>query len=153
MRDPSQVCDLYHSSQQCWIPRPGIKPLSSQILVGFVSAAAQGNSKALQYWRKYIQYHRWKKSQVPKMEGGIARLFGTGFAVSKSRNLPVWGWRHRLSPLSYWESDGVHADFLLCLYNVILNRDLPRSQVSPAWKVWNCVNVFLKYTSLTGLKS
>ena len=43
MPDPSHVCDLHHSSQQCWILNPldqtrlGIKP-ASWFLVGFVSA-------------------------------------------------------------------------------------------------------------------
>ena len=40
-QDPSHVCDLQHSSQQLQIPDPGIKPASSWILVGFVSAAPQ----------------------------------------------------------------------------------------------------------------
>ena len=44
--DPSCICDLPHSSWQCWIPdqhclRPGIKPASSWILVGFISAVPQ----------------------------------------------------------------------------------------------------------------
>ena len=38
---PSHVCDLYHSSQQRWIPNPlgeaGIEPTSLWILVGFVT--------------------------------------------------------------------------------------------------------------------
>ena len=39
MPDPSHVCDLHHSSRQCRIlnPRPGIKPASSWMLVGFVN--------------------------------------------------------------------------------------------------------------------
>ena len=44
--DPSRMCDLRHSSWQCQTPthweRPGIKPTSSWILVGFVSTAPQG---------------------------------------------------------------------------------------------------------------
>ena len=44
--DRSHVCDLHHSSWQGWIStgypvRPGIKPTSSWILVGFVSAGPQ----------------------------------------------------------------------------------------------------------------
>ena len=42
--DLSCVCDLYHSSRQCWIPSrlsPGIEPSSSWTLVGFVSAVPQ----------------------------------------------------------------------------------------------------------------
>ena len=42
-RNPSHVCDLHHSSRQCWIhdpwARPGIEPTSSWIVVGFVSVA------------------------------------------------------------------------------------------------------------------
>ena len=40
----SSVCDLYHSSLQCWIPhplRPGIEPASSWILVGCISTLPQ----------------------------------------------------------------------------------------------------------------
>ena len=41
MQDPIHVCDLYHSSRQCWIPthwaRPGIKPAFSWILFGFIT--------------------------------------------------------------------------------------------------------------------
>ena len=43
-RDPSRVCHLQRSSLQCGIPdraRPGIKPISSWILVGFLSAVPQ----------------------------------------------------------------------------------------------------------------
>ena len=39
--DPSHVCNLHHSSWECWILNPliepGIKPASSWILVGFVN--------------------------------------------------------------------------------------------------------------------
>ena len=42
---PSQVCDLYHSSQQHWIlnplARPGIEPSTPWFLVGFVSTVPQ----------------------------------------------------------------------------------------------------------------
>ena len=42
--DPSPVCNVHHSSQQCRIlnllVRPGIEPTSSWILVGFVSCWA-----------------------------------------------------------------------------------------------------------------
>ena len=45
MWDPSHICDLHHSSQQCWIPDPLSKArdqtASSGKLVGFVSAAPQ----------------------------------------------------------------------------------------------------------------
>jgi len=45
-RDPSRVCDLHHSSQQRqilthWV-RPGIEPVSSRILVKFVTTEPQG---------------------------------------------------------------------------------------------------------------
>ena len=39
MQDPSLAHDLCHSSRQCWIL---IKPASSWILAGFVSAVPQG---------------------------------------------------------------------------------------------------------------
>ena len=38
--DPSHVCDLYHSSQQCQILKPAIKPVSSWVLVGFITTEA-----------------------------------------------------------------------------------------------------------------
>ena len=44
MPDPSCICNLYHSSQPCQILnplRPGVKPTSSWILVGFVTAEPQ----------------------------------------------------------------------------------------------------------------
>ena len=34
-RDPRRICNLHHSSRQCW---PGIEPSSSQILVRFNTA-------------------------------------------------------------------------------------------------------------------
>ena len=41
-QDPSQVCDLHHNSQQCWILKPmskaRIKPESLCILVRFITA-------------------------------------------------------------------------------------------------------------------
>ena len=44
-QDPSHICDLCHSSQQCWIlnprTRPGIKPASTQILVGSITTEPQ----------------------------------------------------------------------------------------------------------------
>ena len=44
--DLSQVCDLHHNSQQCPIlthyVRPGIKPTSSWMLVGFITSEPQG---------------------------------------------------------------------------------------------------------------
>ena len=44
-RDPSQVCDIHHSSWQCWSlthwARPGIKPASLWILVGFITTELQ----------------------------------------------------------------------------------------------------------------
>ena len=44
-QDPSHVCSLHHSSQQCWILNqlsgPEIEPASSWILAGFVSTAPQ----------------------------------------------------------------------------------------------------------------
>ena len=43
--DPSRVCDLPHSSRQHWIlnppSEPGIEPVSSWMLVGFISAEPQ----------------------------------------------------------------------------------------------------------------
>ena len=43
MPDPSHVCNLHRSSQQCWIlnplSRPGIESTTSRFLLGFVSAA------------------------------------------------------------------------------------------------------------------
>ena len=36
--DPSHICDLQHSSRQCWILNP-LQPTTSGFLVGFVSAA------------------------------------------------------------------------------------------------------------------
>ena len=44
--DPSCICKLHHSSQQCWIPlthraRPRIEPVSPWILVRFISAMPQ----------------------------------------------------------------------------------------------------------------
>ena len=43
--DPNRVCDLPHSSWQLWIlnplKRPGIKPVSSWIFVGFITAETQ----------------------------------------------------------------------------------------------------------------
>ena len=42
--DPSSVCDLHHSSQQCQILNPlseggvGVEPETSWILVGFISS-------------------------------------------------------------------------------------------------------------------
>ena len=41
MQDLSRVCDLYHRSQQCRIPNPGIKPTSSWVLVRFIYTAPQ----------------------------------------------------------------------------------------------------------------
>ena len=42
MQDPSCICDLHHSSWQCWIlnplSMPRVKPASSWILVLFISA-------------------------------------------------------------------------------------------------------------------
>ena len=44
-QDPSQVCDLHHSSQQhrsiTHLARPGIKPTISWLLVGFISTVPQ----------------------------------------------------------------------------------------------------------------
>ena len=47
IHDPRYVCDLHHSSQQhqilyltCWA-RPGIKPASSWVLIGFVTTDPQ----------------------------------------------------------------------------------------------------------------
>ena len=42
--DPSHICDLYHSSQECWIVKPmseAREPASSRILIRFVSAEPQ----------------------------------------------------------------------------------------------------------------
>ena len=43
--DQSSVCNLHYSSQRCWIPDPlskvRIKPSTSWILVGFISAVPQ----------------------------------------------------------------------------------------------------------------
>ena len=44
MEDPSQLWDLHHSSRQHWIlnrVRPGIEPVTSWFLVGFISAVLQ----------------------------------------------------------------------------------------------------------------
>ena len=45
MQDLNCVCDLHHSSQQCWIRIPlsqaEIEPVSSWILIGFVSSVPQ----------------------------------------------------------------------------------------------------------------
>ena len=47
MPDPSHICDSHHSPWQHWIlnplkfPGPGTKPVSSWILVGFVTAEPQ----------------------------------------------------------------------------------------------------------------
>ena len=44
-QDPSRICNLHHSSRQCWIlnrwARPGIEPASSWILVRLVTAKSQ----------------------------------------------------------------------------------------------------------------
>ena len=52
--DPSHVCELCHSSQQCWIrnplSRPGIKPTSSWILVGFISTSPQWELSVFCFW-------------------------------------------------------------------------------------------------------
>ena len=46
-RDPSQVCDLPHSSRQCQIPtywaRPGIEPASSWIMSGSLQLTHNGD--------------------------------------------------------------------------------------------------------------
>ena len=53
-QDPSLICDLHHSSQQCQIPthwvRPGMEPAFSWILVGVVTAEPQ--------WELPILYSR-----------------------------------------------------------------------------------------------
>ena len=53
------VCDLPHSSQQCWIPnhwaRPGMEPMSSWILMGFVSAVSQGELP-LSFLKRHTEY-------------------------------------------------------------------------------------------------
>ena len=38
MPDSSHICDLYHSSKQHWVLNPLIKPASSWIVVGSVTA-------------------------------------------------------------------------------------------------------------------
>ena len=41
MQDPSHICDLHHSSRQCWILNPlseaRLEPASSRMLVRFFS--------------------------------------------------------------------------------------------------------------------
>ena len=48
MPDPCLMCDLHHSSQQCWILNPlseaTIKPICSLILVGLLQLRHNGNS-------------------------------------------------------------------------------------------------------------
>ena len=55
-RDPSLICNLHHSSQQCRILnplRPGMEPASSWILVGFISTTPQWE---LPRWSFYSTY-------------------------------------------------------------------------------------------------
>ena len=60
MPDPSRICDLHHSSQQCQIlnplSRPGIKPTSSWFLVGFISAAPQRELPYM-FLKYFLQFH------------------------------------------------------------------------------------------------
>ena len=62
MQDPSHVCHLHHSSQQCqilnhWV-RPGIKPTSSWILVRFVTSETGWELSEVKY---YTQVHTANK--------------------------------------------------------------------------------------------
>ena len=45
MPDPSHVCNLRYSSEQCWMLNPraraGIEPISLKLLVGFATAELQ----------------------------------------------------------------------------------------------------------------
>ena len=40
-QDLSHICDLHHSSRQCWIVNPRIEPISLWLLVRFVTAEPQ----------------------------------------------------------------------------------------------------------------
>ena len=57
-RDPSYICDLQHSSRQCrclthWA-KPGIKPASSQILVGVINRWAQRELPAFSFFLSFF---------------------------------------------------------------------------------------------------
>ena len=64
-QDLSCVCNLHHSSQQCWILNPGIEPASSWMLVGFVNRWATTGTPENQFFSIFhshcISVHRTRK--------------------------------------------------------------------------------------------
>ena len=62
MPDPSCICDLHHSSQQCQIlnhcARPGIEPASSWVLVGFVNHRAMKGTPIATFLDSYRLWFR-----------------------------------------------------------------------------------------------
>uniref|UniRef100_A0A480I5J1 Uncharacterized protein n=1 Tax=Sus scrofa TaxID=9823 RepID=A0A480I5J1_PIG len=66
MRDPSRICGLCHSSRQRRVERT--EPTSSWILVGFVSAAPQGELPVyLNLNTSQHKYHMTKPGNVEKL--------------------------------------------------------------------------------------
>ena len=73
MQDVSCVCDLHHSSRQCWILKPlseaGIKPTTSWFLVRFISSAPQRELLFLVFWGISIVFTVAAPVQIPTNSG------------------------------------------------------------------------------------
>ena len=105
-RDPSYICDLQHSSRQCrclthWA-KPGIKPASSQILVGVINRWAQRELPAFSFFLSFFFFLMnflnffglcpWHMD-VPWQESNSSHSSDLRHSSSNTRSLTCWATR------------------------------------------------------------
>ena len=115
-RDPSCVCDLYHSSWQCWVLNPLSEPMDgthiSRILVGFINCWA---TKGTLHWHFFCLHSTILVYEVveKKLSGALLLRFHTVVVCSLSnhsagvpRRPSPWLWIRvgpRRSPQGIWK--------------------------------------------------
>ena len=72
MQNPSRVCNLHHSSQQCQIPNPlrraAIRPASSWILVGLLTGCATVRTPVSLFYRPESRHQRLRVVELREPE-------------------------------------------------------------------------------------